>query len=398
MNLFLILDDKKDCIGVYHQGQLLFGEKPLALTHTWDYSPSHNNNNNNYEYARFYCNGLTLDEACPSSLRVTWKKKNDKMRAMIGSIAMAKMSLSEHCIYDLIPQHFLASYCDTKLEIVESVFERYDKPQIHNHFLSIAKLTKDIALRKVNFNEQASILSSQKEFSAFAARVKGKKTVNYNMFKAITGRLTTSPESFPIMNMSSEFRSAILPTNDFFVEIDFNSAELRCFLGLLGEEQPEEDLHEWNDKQLFNSKYVGDRDELKKRMFSWFYNPEAVDKELEKVYNRSKLLEEFWRNGKIETIFGRSIEADRHHALNYLLQSTTSDLFLENAAKTFETLNSEGSGSFVAFLVHDSVVLDIKKEDVKILPKIFSQMRETRLGKFKISIKKGFDYGNMIDL
>ena len=48
------------------------------------------------------------------------------------------------------------------------------------------------------------------------------------------------------MNLSKQYRKVIHPKNDFFLELDYNAAEVRVFLALSGFKQPETDIHEWN--------------------------------------------------------------------------------------------------------------------------------------------------------
>ena len=74
--------------------------------------------------------------------------------------------------------------------------------------------------------------------------------VVYDPFKSKTGRLVTK-NSFPILTMDKNYRKILKPNNDWFIEFDFNAAELRVLLGLLGKEQPQEDLHEWNKKNVY---------------------------------------------------------------------------------------------------------------------------------------------------
>tara|TARA_B100002019_G_C21099285_1_gene512675 strand:- start:610 stop:813 length:204 start_codon:yes stop_codon:yes gene_type:complete len=51
--------------------------------------------------------------------------------------------------------------------------------------------------------------------------------------------------------------------------------------------------------------------------------------------------------------------------------------------------------SFVSFCVHDSLVLDIVKEDKDIITELVSIFSNTKLGQFKTNISIGLDYGNM---
>ena len=81
--------------------------------------------------------------------------------------------------------------------------------------------------------------------------------------------------------MNKEFRSAIEPTNDWILELDYNAAELRTLLALAGKEQPNEDIHQWNSEILGVS-----RDEAKKSVISWLYGSKTSDigRKLSEIY------------------------------------------------------------------------------------------------------------------
>ena len=87
----------------------------------------------------------------------------------------------------------------------------------------------------------------------------------YNQFGTVTGRLTVTSNSFPIMNLDKSFRSILKPNNDLFVEFDYNAAELRTILSLSDQQQPEEDIHQWNIKKVFKQDMT--RDEAKRKIF-----------------------------------------------------------------------------------------------------------------------------------
>ena len=64
------------------------------------------------------------------------------------------------------------------------------------------------------------------------------------------------------LTMDRKYRRVIEPTNDFFVELDFNAAELRTLIALQGKNQPAEDIHEWNVKNVYRGLVT--REEAKK--------------------------------------------------------------------------------------------------------------------------------------
>ena len=95
----------------------------------------------------------------------------------------------------------------------------------------------------------------------------------------------------------------------------------------------------------------------------------------------------------ITTPFGRKIEADDFHALNYLLQSTSSDNCLGQAIKINKFLN--GRKSFVHSVVHDSITIDFDKHDRDLITQIRQIFEDTRLGQFKSSMHIGKNYRDM---
>ena len=74
--------------------------------------------------------------------------------------------------------------------------------------------------------------------------------------------MTTQSNSFPILTLDKSYRSVLKPNSDWFVELDYNAAELRVLLGLSGKEQPEGDLHKWNVENVYKGEIT--REQAKK--------------------------------------------------------------------------------------------------------------------------------------
>jgi DNA polymerase I-like protein with 3'-5' exonuclease and polymerase domains len=95
----------------------------------------------------------------------------------------------------------------------------------------------------------------------------------------------------------------------------------------------------------------------------------------------------------VTTFYGMEIPADNHHALSYLIQSTFGQLALRQMIKVFNFLKDRKS--FIAFTIHDNIVIDLAEEDKKDLKKIINVFSNTDLGMFKVNVKAGNNYGEM---
>ena len=393
--IFQSLDDKIHCIGIYCEGELVFDEIPTGLTGTWNHVPRLDNLSN-VEYAKLYCGGKTLNEVCPERLQSDWSNIQNKLKAFVKSFRISKVSFAEHCFYDLVPKRFLLEYCEIKNRICEHVFKSYTKPENYDFMVQLSSVVGEIESRPLNIDKEVlrNDLQEEKYRRFWKKLVDMPSHIRYNIHGTKTGRLTTTDGSFPILTMDKDFRKIIKPQNDWFVELDFNAAELRTFLALSGHDQPQEDLHEWNRKNIYNGE--GNRDDAKKRIFAWLYNPESKDKASGGKYDRNVILNNNWDGKQVLTPFGRKIDADKKHALNYIVQSTTSDILLNQMIKINELLKE--TESHISFCIHDNVVIDMKEEDYNKLSNMVQTFADTKLGKYKVNVRIGKSYGDMKEI
>ena len=394
--LFQILDEKRNCPLVYHSNRLT--NKPLPKSkeelRTWSYGDFIGDKP--VQYAQFYCGGRTIDEICPDLMLDEWQAVRKKLKAFYRSVREAKLNLDEHCFYDMVPEQFLLDYCAIKNKITQYIFNVYEKPANYDFLVNLKKISYEISKRKLDL-DLSTLTPRMHEYRVrqFAKKVKkSNPQIQYNIFGSKTGRLTTLKGSFPILTMDKSFRKIIKPKNDWFVEFDFNAAELRVLLGLLGKEQPQEDIHTWNAKNVYHDSVT--REEAKKRIFAWLYNPESQDKLSSKSYDRGLILKSHWDGDKVHTIYNRTIEADEYHALNYTIQSTAADLFCTQMLKVWEKIKT--SNSHIAFCIHDSLIIDFSEKDMNILLDLKRTFSETDLGNFMVGVKVGKSFGEMKEL
>lgn len=387
--LFQTLDDKNNCVGVYANSNLQFKNLPEDLSKTWSYSAFLKGRD--IEYAQLYCDGKTLEGACPEHLKSDLDAITKKLKAINKSIKTSKISLRENCFYDLIPKGFLVELCEIKNLITEYVLQNTERPKEYEFIREFTEFITELRYRNLNVD-----LSSFSDNRELVSKIGNKNYIEYDMHSSITGRLTVSDTSFPILNLAKEYRGIIKPVNDWFVEFDFNAAELRTAMALLNKDQIEGDLHEWSETHVFGNNL--NRSEAKRTATSWLYNSTAklaveYDSELSKVYNKKALIDMYWDGEYVSTPFSRKIKSDEYHAVSYLNQSTFIDLFHRQVLKANKVLKDKES--FIPFLIHDSLALDLKDDEKGIIPEIANILSDTKFGKFPVNVKIGKDYGNM---
>ena len=392
--LFQALDDKQHCASIYYDGQILSDAKPEGLTGTWSYNDHFDSKG--VKYAQLYAQGKQLKEVCPDSLATDLDTVERKMKAFINSFVQSGVSLDEHCFYDLVPQKFLLEYCEVKNLICQHVLDTYERPNNYEFMVGLARFASQVESRSLNINAN----TLKKDIHKTRVRNFWKKILNtspqikYNIFGTKTGRLTTKKSSFPILTMDKDYRKIIEPTNDWFVELDFNAAELRTLLALSGVELPDGDLHEWNMKNVYGG--LVDRDGAKKRIFAWLYNPESTDDLSAKAYGRDAVVQKYFDGNQVSTFFDRKIPADEKHALNYIIQSTTSDLLLRQLLKVDKFL--EDKKSFISFCIHDNLVLDMTEDECYNLKEMVNMFSNTELGKYVVNVRAGKNFGEMKEI
>jgi hypothetical protein len=386
--LFQTFDEKKDCFMVY-KGHEFHRHVTPDCTKTWSYA--NYLKQENVDYANLFVNGRSLEESCPGQWINELNEAQSKIKAVLKSATVAGLNLKDTCVYDLVPEHMLKTWASIKNDICDHIFDNNPRPAHYDLLLKVEKMITEIKFQPLNADHEEVIITNVQDKNTYKALEECNKFISYDQFKTKTGRLSTKKNSFPVMTLAKKYRNVLKPTNDWLFEIDFNAYELRVALGLLGQQQPEEDLHDWNLQHVFvRSK---DRENAKKRIFAWLYNPKSSEDRIGQIYDREKIKSLHFKDNKVKTIFNREIECDEDHAVSYIVQSTAADLLFEQMYKIWELL--EDRKSFIKFCNHDSLVIDFSEEDQYILNEIKHTFNNTRLGKFKVSCSAGKNWLDM---
>ena len=389
--IFQTFDNKKECHMIYKNGKF-HDHYTSSCTKTWSYATYLRNKK--VEYASLYVLDKSLEVLCPRGRQIDFADVQSKIKAVIKSCNEVGLDLNKICIYEVMPRHLLTNWAQIKTEICENVFKNYEKPQNYEQLLKITKVIADIKHRSLNLDPSKIARITVQNKNTYKLITENKPFIDYDMAKTVTGRLSTKKGSFPVMTLAKKYRNVLTPTNNWLYELDFNACELRVVLALLGDDQPEEDLHDWNLTHVFTR--AKDRDNAKKRIFAWLYNPNNKDDKISKIYDREKLKSLYFKDNKITTPFGRKIKCDEDHAVSYLVQSTAADLVFEQMYKVWEFL--ENKKSFIKFCNHDSIMIDLHIKDQYEINSVKELFSNTRFGKFKVNCLGGKTWANMKNL
>jgi hypothetical protein len=295
---------------------------------------------------------------------------------------------------ELIPNSLLEKYYAFLNKATENYVKKNNVNPFNMHVSKIASLMQKIKSQKVKIDFKGLdplVIKNPKNAKILSKLRESHNVVDYDVLGSKTGRLTNNADSIPVLTLKKELRSVIKPQNHLFAELDYNAAEARVLLALSGLDQPAGDIHDWNIQNVFRG--LGTREEAKTRFFAWLYNPNSEDHLLDRHYDRNKILSQYYDGKKVKNLFGREIESDQFHALNYLIQSTCADLVLEQAVKLDYLL--KGKKSKIAFIIHDSIILDMAKEDFGNIKSMVEAFSNTRLGKFQVNLSGGKNFGEM---
>tara|TARA_R100001510_G_C7636654_1_gene194727 strand:+ start:320 stop:1342 length:1023 start_codon:yes stop_codon:yes gene_type:complete len=332
---------------------------------------------------------------CPEKIKPEFVSASLDYKSHLNAAKNAKIDLSKIMPHEFMPPKVVNRFYGLSCCVLEHIFTQMPEPSNYSTLDSLNKIVRNIRDNPIRVD-----YSFLKDYSprnhldtAFVKKLlyENDIKIKYDMFGTITGRMTTDKSGLSIMTMPKELRPAILPKNDFLLEIDYNAAELRVALSLLGYSQPKEDIHEWNMQNVFSG--TTNRNDAKKKIFAWLYNSSSENSEIEKTYDRKSILNKYYTGGVVKNIFGREIPCEPKVALNYIIQSTAADMFSRQLIKVSGIIKNKKTK--ILYTMHDSIVLDFSQEDSKLIPEIVSCFSNTDLGDFVVNISAGEKYNQM---
>lgn len=397
--LFEIIDKQQQCKSVFSPTTpLKIIKDPSLKEHddlkTWDFHPSLQGLDVDYGY--LFSRGMSLNNVCPDDLKPEWRRVNNRYKAFLRSFKEGQVTTRGNCFFDMVPETFMKELFDVKCKITDHVLNTHERPWDYNHLVDLSELVYQISKQQLNINPKAlyPYIHTPRGKNLYKKLKTIKPYIDYNIFGTVTGRMTTTKRSFPILGLDKKFRGVLEPTNDVFIELDYNAADLRAILGLNKQSQPQEDMHEWHRKTIGNESLT--RDEAKVKTLSWFYGPDgapAPSPQILQAYDKKSLLRQYWDGYQVTNSHGRIISADKFHAPSLLGQSELSDVFLRQVIKVFKLLKERKSR--IAWTIHDSLVLDFDLEDKDLFTSLVSVFAKTKHGLWKTNLTIGKNFAEM---
>ena len=323
---------------------------------------------------------------------------------------MFNNTLDINSIFHLLPSHKLESFkevlnvCDEKLKEKDSslnYLNTWNKKQSIFDLLSPAKIDglAYLAFKEVEKNETIlSILNSFKPKKGYTDKIV------YNQLKTTTGRLTVNsgPRILTLPKRCRKILKSRWDKEGEIVQIDFKSLEPRIARKILGKEVSNEIYKEIQASLDFPV----DRSVIKRETISVLYGKSSnisniaedrsniIFNKLKEYFDIEKLIKIADNVNSINArsnYFGRPIwnieEAKTNKILNNYIQSTAVDVCLLYFSDLCN--NIDLNSAVPLYIIHDALLLDVKKEYFDKFNNIISLGYENdKLGNFPIELTK----------
>ena len=232
--------------------------------------------------------------------------------------------------------------------------------------------------------------------------VDNKVLTQYNLYN-VTSRPTNAFNSvnFAAIPKSEQHRKCFKPTNDYFVELDFDGYHLRLLCEQIGYSLSDESAHKQLAKQYFNKEEIteDEYDKAKQINFHAIYGKIPEKWAHLEVFTKikafiDKLWKEFEENGSVvapisEKSFNKKLmDMNPQKLMNYIMQSLETSrniLILKEALRFLKDKKTK-----LVLYTYDALLFDFAKEDGKeTLLKLQEILEEG--GKYPIKVKYSKD-------
>ena len=147
---FQTLDDKRDCKGVFYNGDFYFDKLPRNLDRTWAWSE--HLGEHDVEFAEIWMDGKDIGDACPVHLLDRYLYRQQRLQAHVRAIVQSKINLGDNCIYDLVPRHVLRHFYQLKNEITDWVVENHPKPKNYSFLVESLQTINEVSRQEVQID------------------------------------------------------------------------------------------------------------------------------------------------------------------------------------------------------------------------------------------------------
>jgi len=273
--------------------------------------------------------------------------------------------------------------------LLDKIFQRSSK-QNYKFMREERRLVETIARRKLNLDQDligpGDVVHDR---------------IIYDIYRGSTGRFITKGNSFPILNIAKEKRGILRPTNQVFVMVDQRCADFRAFLYTFAKDKREYELVE----DLYEDIEGATRAEKKQTVGRLMYSHNRGDGLIADLGVLNQIYGMIYKETddavtllspkfKRELVVKKSEENIDNLLIAHLIQSLTNDVAVEACFKIESILKN--TESFIAFTIHDAIILDMTIDDYQnYFEGIKKTIEETRLGHYYWKSYMGYNFGDM---
>jgi len=306
--------------------------------------------------------------------------------------------LERENVNEIIPISKHYEKCQCLYECVKSVFELETNTQFQEKLISAYKKVEENPIGIV----PEKFLQKYNAFSENFSKSGNAVYSYYNLYN-LTGRPTNSFNgvNFLAIPKDKEFRECFVPTNDYFVEFDFDSYHLRLIGNLIGFEWGNQSIHAELGKKYFEKAELTQEEyaESKTITFKQLYG--GVDNKYKRIEFFEKMdayVQSVWENykrqGAIALPTGRilkwSKDMNRLKLFNYVVQNQETLANVYKICNINQYIDQNKLATKLVLITYDSFLLDFSESDGKEALLVIKKILEE--GNMVIKHKHGKNY------
>ena len=280
--------------------------------------------------------------------------------------------------FKILSKDQLAAYTNELIKHYSDFLSNSSFEYFLTHYQDQQKLIDSFCAAKINKNN----MHIAKKYDINIDKSDFADVVKYDNWSSATGRMTvvSGPKILTMQKDDREVFQSQYGNDGSLIEIDYNALDARVLLAIMNIGAPQSDLYTFIAKKC---NLTCERAVIKEAVLAALYGmsvknfikrypdfPDALDvlQSVKDFFDVKKLTETINKLPTMQNYFGRTLH-NGERLISHYVQSSAVDVVCQGFLKILEQIEEPCP----IFIIHDALILDVKKKNIQNLKNITSQ-------------------------